>query len=119
MMKSRFCETDLHPFTLKKIYQTLSMPRGLYGCEFWHDLSNSQTLHLERSHIICVKTMQGIDRCARSCVAFDFIGMPDVESENSKMKVRNVWATLSIYTVKRLFLSIRDSFFNDILYYET
>ena len=47
--KSGLCETDLHPFTLKKIYQTVVMPRGLYGCEFWQDLSNSQLIHLERS----------------------------------------------------------------------
>ena len=86
ILKSGLCETDLHPFTLKKFYQTVVMPRGLYGCEFWQDLSNSQLLHLERSHRLCVKTMQGIDRCTRSCVALNLIGMPDLESEIAKRK---------------------------------
>ena len=54
------CETDLHP--LRKIYQTVVSPRALYGCEFWHDLCESQRLHLERSHRLSVKTMQGIDQ---------------------------------------------------------
>ena len=54
ILKSGLCDTDLHPFTLKKIYQTVVMSRGLYGCEFWQDLSNSQLLHLESSHRLCV-----------------------------------------------------------------
>ena len=41
---------DLHPLTLRKIYQTVVMPRLLYGYEFWHVLSESQRLNLACSH---------------------------------------------------------------------
>ena len=97
------------------------MPRGLHGCEFWQDLSNSQLLHLERSHRLCAKTMQGIDRCTRSCVALNLIGMPDLESEIAKPKCVMFDQLCRLdprYTVKRLFLHRLTShfYFKDILY---
>ena len=97
------------------------MPRGLYGCEFWHDLSNSQKLHLEHSHRLCVQTMHGIDHCTRSCVALNLMGMPDLESETAKRKCAMFGQLCRLdprYTVKRLFLHRLTShfFFNDILY---
>ena len=55
ILNSGVCDMDLYPFTLRKIFQTKVMPRALCGCEFWHDLSESQRIHLERSHRLCIK----------------------------------------------------------------
>ena len=65
--------------------------------------------------------MQGIDRCTRSCVALNLIGMPDLESEIAKRKGAMFGQLCRLdprYTVMRLFLHRLTShfFFNDILY---
>ena len=118
ILNSELCETDLHPFTLRKIYQSVVLPRALYGCEFWHDLSESQRPHLERSHRLCV---QGIDQCTRSCVALNLLGIPNLESEIMKKKCTlfGQICRLDPYcTVKRIFLHRLTShyFFNDVKY---
>ena len=121
ILNSGLCETDLHPFTLRKIYQTVVLPRALYGCEFWHDLSESQRLHLERSHRLCVKTMQGIDQRTRSCVALNLLGIPNLESEIMKKKCTLFGQTCRLdpyYSVKRIVLHRLTShyFLNDVKY---
>ena len=97
------------------------MSRALCGCKFWHDLNNSQKLHLQRPHRLCVKTMQSIDRCTRSCVALNRLGIPNLETDIAKRKCSLFGQICRLnphYTVKRVFLHRLTShfFFNDIEY---
>ena len=53
LLNSAFCETELHPLTLKRIYDFVVLPKALYGCELWCDIRQSDILALERSHRLC------------------------------------------------------------------
>ena len=77
---------NLHPLILKKLYEMIVLPRALYGCEFWHNMTHDEVLMLERSHRLCVKSMQGLDRYTRSCVALSLIGSCPLEQEIQKKK---------------------------------
>ena len=68
------------------------LPRALYGCEFWHNMTHDEVLMLERSHRLCVKSMQGLDRYTRSCVALSLIGSCPLEQEIRKKKNDFVWS---------------------------
>ena len=95
------------------------IPRALYGCEFWHDISNSDLLLLERSHRICVKSIQNIDRCTRSCVALSLLGSLSLEKDIQKRKLILFGQLCRLdlfYTFKRIFIYrlISQFYFNDL-----
>ena len=95
------------------------IPRALYGCEFWHDISNSELLLLERSHRVLVKSIQNIDRCTRSCVALILLGSPSLEKDIQKRKLILFGQLCQLdpfYTVKRIFIYrlISQFYFNDL-----
>ena len=51
----------LIPLTLVVIYQTVVLPKALYGCELWNYIQSSTMLRLERAHREC-KSYPGIHR---------------------------------------------------------
>ena len=119
ILNSGISGKDLHPLTLKKIYDSVVLPRALYGCEFWHDISNSDLLLLERSHRFCVKSIQNIDRCTRSCVALSLLGSRSLEKDIQKRKLilfGQLCRLDPFYTVKRIFIYrlIAQVYFNDL-----
>ena len=119
ILNSGISGKDLHPLTLKKIYDSVVLPRALYGCEFWHDISNSDLLSLERSHRFCVKSIQNIDRCTRSCVALSLLGSRSLEKDIQKRKLilfGQLCRLDPFYTVKRIFIYrlIAQVYFNDL-----
>lgn len=121
LISSSFCEQDLHPLTLKRIYETVVLPKALYGCELWASMSQTDTLLLERSHRLCLKTIQDIDRKTRTCVALSMIGSSDLKYEIQKRKATLLGQLCRLdphYTVKRLFLHRVTSyyFFKDLKY---
>ena len=69
-----FSDIELHLLTLKRIYESAVVPRALYGCELWSKMSQTDILLLERSHRLCIKTMQNMDRNTRTCVALSLFG---------------------------------------------
>ena len=78
-----------------------------YGCEFWHDISNSDLLLLERSHRFCVKSIQNIDRGTRSCVALSLLGSRSLEKDIQKRKLilcGQLCRLDPFYTIKRIFI---------------
>ena len=69
-----FSEMHQHPFTLKRIYESIVLPNSLYGCELWCNLSQSDSLLSERSHRLCIKSMQNMDTNTKTCVALSLFG---------------------------------------------
>ncbi|MEW8545933.1 MAG: reverse transcriptase family protein, partial [Candidatus Thiodiazotropha sp.] len=121
ILNSGLSEFDLHPLTLKKIYETVVLPKALYGCEFWQNIANSDLLKVERSHRLCIKTMQSIWRNTRTCVALSLIGSRSIELEIKKKKCSlfGQFCRLDPYfTAKRLFLHRLTShyYFYDLKY---
>ena len=73
LISSCFSEHDLNPLTWKRIYETVILPKALYGCELWSNLSESTMTLLERSHRLCLKTIQNINRYTKTSVALSLI----------------------------------------------
>ena len=74
-------ENGIHPITSLKIYKAVVLPKALYGCELWHDITKTQLVKLERSHKFCIKYIQCIVRSTRSDIALSLLGCRSLESE--------------------------------------
>ena len=80
-------ENGLHPFTSRKIYRSVVLPKSLYGCEIWYNLTASDILYLERSHRFCLKYMQGITKRTRTDIARGLLKCYALASEIDKRKL--------------------------------
>ena len=102
-----FSEMALHALTLKRIYKSVVLPRALYGSELWSNLSQNDIMLLERSHRLCIKTMQNMDRNTRTCVALSSIGIMSLNYMIVKRKLTLFGQLCRLdtsYAAKRLFL---------------
>ncbi|MES9994111.1 MAG: reverse transcriptase family protein [Candidatus Thiodiazotropha sp.] len=72
---------ELNPVTCKNLYYSVVLPKALYGCECWSNLSSGNILILERAHRFCVKYMQGFNIRTRTDIALGLLGMYSLESE--------------------------------------
>ena len=52
----------MHPISAKKLYLSIYLPRALYGCELWYQMSKTDENMLEKTHRFCVKYLQGFKR---------------------------------------------------------
>ena len=50
--------TSVNPITMKTIYNSIVLPKSLYGCELWTNLCKTDILKLERAHMFCIKFIQ-------------------------------------------------------------
>ena len=107
LVSSGFREMHLHRLTLKRIYESIVLPRALYRCELWSNLSQSDSLLLERSHRLCIKTMQNMDRNTRTCVALSLFGTSSLHYVIHKRKL-TLFGQLcrldTFYAAKQFFL---------------
>ena len=107
LVSSGFSEMQLHPLTLKRIYESIVLPRALYGCELWGNLSQSDSLLLERSQRLCIKSMQNMNRNTRTYVALSLFGTSSLKYVIHKRKL-TLFGQLcrldTFYAAKRLFL---------------
>ena len=69
------------PLTCIKLYRSVVLPKALYGCESWSNLSDSSTTQLERAHRFCIKFMQGFGIRTRTDIAIGLLGVLSLESE--------------------------------------
>ena len=107
LISSSFSEQDLNPLTWKRIYKTIVLPKALYGCELWSNMSQTDMLLLERSHRLCLKTMQGIGRYTRTYITVNLLGSLNVQFEIEKPKTSLLGQLCRLdphFAVKRLFL---------------
>lgn len=77
----------LHPLSVKHLYLTILLPRALFGCELWSNLTEHHILSLERTHRQCVKFMQSLPRNTHTSVAFGLLGLTTLENEIDKRKL--------------------------------
>ena len=80
LFKSGLNEKSLHPFTSKKMYNTIVLPGGLFGCETWLSLSNKELIQLERCHRFCIKKIQGMGKYTRTDITLGMLKMIYMES---------------------------------------
>ena len=48
-------QDGLNPLTSKRIYNSVVLPKALYGCELWSNLHPNHIMSLERAHRFCIK----------------------------------------------------------------
>ena len=64
-----------------RTYETVVLPKALYGCETWFSLTTNNILLLERAHRFCIKYMQGLSTRTRTDAALSLLGTFSIESE--------------------------------------
>lgn len=80
-------ENGIHPISGKHLYETVVLPKALYGCELWSDLHDDEILTLEIAHRFCLKIIQGLPKRCRSDIVLTSIGMIPIEAEIDKRKL--------------------------------
>ena len=50
--------SNINPLTIVKTFQSVCLPRGLYGCELWSNITSRELHMLEVTLRFCAKYMQ-------------------------------------------------------------
>ena len=69
----------LNPLTGANLYKAIVLPRALYGCELWHDMSKDNIQKLEKSHRLNNKLTQGLATRVRSDMVTSLLGQLPLE----------------------------------------
>ena len=72
---------ELNPITCRNIYYSFVLPKALYGCECWCNLTGGNILLLKRAHRFYIKYMQGFSIRTRTDIALGLLGVYSLESE--------------------------------------
>ena len=70
----------LNPISGMKLYMSTVLPKALYACELWNDISVSNMSKLEIAHRVCVKYAQGLPKLTRTDVALGLVGNSSIEA---------------------------------------
>ena len=81
LVNSGLHEDGFTPLTAKHIYKPIVLPKALYECELWSQLSPTQLSTLERDHRFCVKFMQSLPRNTDTDVTLSLLGLNSIELE--------------------------------------
>ncbi|KAH3693536.1 uncharacterized protein LOC127862565 [Dreissena polymorpha] len=84
---SGFNPSSLSPITLRTIYQSVVVPKALYGCELWTVIGASDMLRLERSHRFCIKSMQQFHSLTNTDFALASINVNSIENIIDRKKL--------------------------------
>ena len=100
-------EEGLNPITSKHIYKTIVLPKALYGCEIWDNLSIKHLDMLEMAHRFCVKYLQSLPKRTNTDLALSLINLQNIEHEidyRKLMFLRQLCCLPLDYTAKEIFL---------------
>ena len=81
LVNSGIHQDGLNPLTSKRIYNSVVLPKALYGCELWSNLNKNHITSLERAHRFCIKFMQSLPKSTSTDVCLALIGMYPIEAE--------------------------------------
>ena len=74
----------LNPLTSKTIYKSVVLPKGLFGCELWYDMTKSDIMFIERTYRFCVKYIQSIEARTRTHIALGLLGYSLLKQKSIK-----------------------------------
>lgn len=77
----------LHPLMAFKVHKSVVLPRALFGCELWLQLSKSKMLQGERAHRFCIKYIQELPTFTKTDICLSLIGSIPIEFEIDKRKL--------------------------------
>ena len=90
-----------HPFTCKKLYDTIVLSRGLFGCEILFSLKSSELLQLEKCYRFCLKIIKCIDRFTRTDIVLGMLQILNIECIIDERKL-NLFGQLCILNPKNI-----------------
>lgn len=80
-------DDGLNPITSRQIYNSVVLPKALYGSELWSRLLPNDILSLERAHRFCIKFMQWLPCGTSTDVALTLLGSNSIEVEIDRRKL--------------------------------
>jgi hypothetical protein len=101
-------KNGIHPLSAKILYKSIVLPKALFGCEFWNNLSSSDVLCLERAHRFCIKFMQHLTFNSRTDISLSMISLNSLESEIDRRKLTFLGQLCNMpngFFVKRIFVN--------------
>lgn len=107
---------ELNPITLVTIYNSVVIPKALYGCELWNFVSQSSLLQLERSHRMCAKSMQHLPLSTSTDICLRALGLFSIETEIDIKKLQFFGQLCNLpnqYVSKQFFIHRLIRFIND------
>ena len=81
LVNSGIHQDGLNPLRSKRIYNSVVLPKALYGCELWSNLNKNHIMSLERAHRFCIKFMQSIPKFTSTDASLAMIRMYPIEAE--------------------------------------
>ncbi len=70
----------MNPLTLRTIYNSVVIPKSLYGAELWNSFSVSDLSRLEIAHRFCVKYIQNLNMHTSTDFALVTLNMTSIET---------------------------------------
>ena len=93
--------------TLLRLFNSVCIPRSLFGCELMNDLTITELNMLETTYIFCLKYMTNLSKRTKTNVCLASLGVKSVECIIDKCKLlflRRLCITPYTTSVKTLFL---------------
>ena len=78
---------NINPLTIVKTFQSVCLPRGLYGCELWSNTTCLEIHMLEVTLRFCAKYMQHFIKRSKTDIVLACLGITDILSEIDKRKL--------------------------------
>lgn len=100
-------ENGIHPLSAKHLYEAIVLPKALYGCEMWSELTSDEIQTLEIAHRFCLKVIQSLPKSSRTDIVLSSIGILPIEAEIDKRKLLFFGQLCRLdndTTVKKLFI---------------
>ena len=99
---------SLNPLTSKRIYESVVLPRALYGSEVWSGVTDTQLLPLERTHRQCIKLIQSAPKHTRTDIALSTLKMFPIMNYIDKRKLLLLGQLCRLdvkFTIKQVFIN--------------
>ena len=81
LVNSGIHQDGLNHLTSKRLYNSVVLPKALYGCELWSNLHKTHIMSLERAYRFCINLMQSLPKFTSTDASLALIGMYPIEAE--------------------------------------
>ena len=69
-----------NPHVISRLYTACVLPRALFACELWTNLTKTDLQKLESTHHLCLKNAQGLPFLTRSDMVTGLLGFTSIET---------------------------------------
>ncbi len=107
----------LNPVCAAEIWKSVGLPKVLYACDLWWNLSQTDMSDLERVNRLAAKSVQGLCATTKSEVALGSLGLWTVEGLIDKQKLIFLQTLISSpvrFIHKQLFVNRLCRFSNEV-----